>query len=80
MTLAILALLPALLALVIKIIERRWKRADDPKMRHEANQQAIDQALATGDSDHVNARLQSDLDRLQNARRDHPGGPGGGQA
>ena len=75
---AILAFLPALLGLIGSILARKWAK-DTPQARHEHTTAEINSEVATGDVDAINARIDTALDRLQDAGGSHPSGQGGGQ-
>ena len=74
---AILAFLPALLGLIGSILARKWAK-DTPQARHEHTTAEINSEVSTGDVDAVNARIDTALDRLQNAGDRNPCGQGGG--
>lgn len=74
---AILAFLPALLGLIGSILARKWAK-DTPQARHEHTTAEINSEIATGDVDAVNARIDTALDRLQNAGDRNSSGSGGG--
>ena len=74
---AILAFLPALIGLIGSILARKWAK-DTPQTRHEHTTAEINSEIATGDASAVNARIDTALDRLQNASGSHPSGSSGG--
>ena len=74
---AILAFLPALLGLIGSILARKWAK-DTPAKRHEHTTAEINSEVATGDASAVNARIDTALERLQNASDRNSGGQSGG--
>lgn len=75
---AILAFLPALIGLIGSILARKWAK-DTPQARHDHTTAQINSEIAVGDSGAVNARIDTALDRLQNASRRDPERSSGGQ-